>query len=842
MECNLALSSDSIKGLQSVFKTLGDAIIILDEFHKVVFCNSTVSFVLGNCNNSFFIRRIFQEFQFYNCDRDRELKFYNSPLKEFIKEQDSRELKLYLLHKKSGDGILLNILVTPLKDSRNLFKGSTIICRDISQIKQAENEPANNLLIDRLTGCHNRKFLLQKIENNLKKIQAKQESLFAVILLDLDRFKIINDSLGHEIGDRLLVALSRRLEACLRQGDLVVRLDGDEFAIFLNNINNISCATQIADRIYKELILPFNLNEHEIFVDVSIGIAISHSNYQRSHEILRDADLAMRHAKKLGKSCYQVFNTEMQARAIEVLKIENDLRRAIEREEFVLHYQPIVLLETRTTIGFEALLRWQHPERGLIYPSEFISIAEEIGLINSIGIWVLKEACHQMKIWQAQFPNASLQTLSVNVSGKQFLKADFIDRVVSILQETNINPHHLKLEITESILVENNRFILDTIERLKNLGIQLSMDDFGTGYSSLSYLHTFPINTLKIDRSFVQRMSDDSRNLGIIRAIIALAFNLKMDVVAEGIETASQLAQLKVLKCTYGQGYFFAKPLAPKAFETLLESELLKNNDPQKIDSQRALEERIAREQLFLHIERLQQELEELKQEKNDLEILLETTTEHSDMVELELQKEISDRLVVEANLQKVNQELESLSCIDSLTGVANRRRFDRVLEQEWQRMTREEKPLSLIFCDVDHFKKYNDRYGHQAGDRCLQQVAKVIHASLLRSGDLAARYGGEEFAVILPNTDAPGAIEVAKRIKSQLANLQIAHGDSSIGKYITASLGVASLIPTSQNEPEFLIAQADKALYQAKEQGRDRFVVFCENLDFCDLTLTQLL
>ncbi|MCU0534802.1 MAG: diguanylate cyclase [Hydrococcus sp. Prado102] len=211
-------------------------------------------------------------------------------------------------------------------------------------------------------------------------------------------------------------------------------------------------------------------------------------------------------------------------------------------------------------------------------------------------------------------------------------------------------------------------------------------------------------------------------------------------------------------------------------------------------------------------------------------------------MVELELQKEISDRLLAEANLQKANQELESLSCIDSLTGIANRRRFDRSLEQEWQRMTREQKPLSLIFCDVDRFKKYNDRYGHQAGDRCLQQVAKAIHSSLLRSGDLAARYGGEEFAIILPNTDAVGAIAVAKRIKSQLANLQIAHDDSSIGKYVTASLGVASLIPNAQNEPDFLIAQADKALYQAKEQGRDRFVVFCENLDCCDLTLTQLL
>ncbi|MCU0534801.1 MAG: EAL domain-containing protein [Hydrococcus sp. Prado102] len=549
MECNLAVSSNLIKGFQSVFKTLGDAIIILDEFQNVVFCNSTANFILGNCNDRLFIRQIVKEFRFYNCDRDREFKINSFPLKDFIKNQGIRELDLYLYHKKSGEGIWIHIFITPLKDKKKLFKGNTIIGRDISQTELPETDLSNNIFIDRLTGCHNRKFLLQKIESCLKKNRQDRVGLFAIILLDLDRFKIVNDSLGHEIGDKLLIALSRRLESCLRQGDLVVRLDGDEFAIFLDNIKNLNCATQITDRIYKELILPFNLNENEIFVDVSIGIAISNLNYQQSHEILRDADLAMRHAKKLGKSCYQVFNTEMQARAMEILKIENDLRRAIERDEFVLHYQPIILLENRTIIGFEALLRWQHPERGLIYPSEFISIAEETGLINTIGFWVLKEACYQMKLWQSQFFNSSLTTISVNVSGKQFLKADFINRVQNILKETKLNPYCLKLEITESILVENNRSILSTIEQLKNLGVQLSMDDFGTGYSSLSYLHHFPINTLKIDRSFVQRMNDNSQNLGIIRAIVALAFNLKMDVVAEGIETASQLAQLKRENC-----------------------------------------------------------------------------------------------------------------------------------------------------------------------------------------------------------------------------------------------------------------------------------------------------
>lgn len=784
MKHQIISEADLLKKVKSVFKTMGNGIIIFDEAWNCLFYNSTADFFLTNFKNSFFSKKFLQDFCSY-----------------------STEEELFLCHKDSSDGIWIEITGSPLKNSYDRSKGTIIICRDISQTKQVEEHLSHGVFYDELTGRPNRKFLLKDLSDKLALNKQKKDYLFAVILLDLDRFKVINDSLGHERGDELLIALSRRLETCVRHGDLVVRLDGDEFAILLNNIKNINCATQIADRIYKELILPFNLDGHEIFVDVSIGIAMSNQNHQRAEEILRDADLAMHHAKKLGKSCYQVFNTDMHVRAMEVLKLENDLRRAIERQEFILHYQPIVLLENRKIIGFEALVRWQHPERGLISPLEFISIAEETGLINSLGFWVLREACRQMRAWQLQFPDASLEMISVNVSGKQLLKIDFIQQVKQILQETNLEPHCLKLEITESVLVENNQLILSIIEQLKSLNIQFSMDDFGTGYSSLSYLHNFPIKTLKIDRSFVQRMNESGQNLGIVRAIVTLALNLRMDVVAEGIETANQLAQLKVLKCTYGQGYFFAKPLEVKAVETLLESELLERNSQAEPRFRRSLEEQIAREQLLIHIERLKQELDELKQEKTDLEILLETTTEHSDMVELELQKEISDRLKAEANLQKANEELESLSCIDSLTGVANRRRFDRSLSQEWRRMAREQKPLSLIFCDVDRFKNYNDKYGHPAGDRCLKQVAQTISTALKRPADLVARYGGEEFAVILPDTDAPGAIEVAKNIQSQINSLKLARGDSSVGEYVTVSLGVASTIPVIESDPDSLIA-----------------------------------
>ncbi|WP_289501089.1 diguanylate cyclase [Gloeocapsopsis sp. IPPAS B-1203] len=685
---------------------------------------------------------------------------------------------------------------------------------------------SNEELSDQLTMLPDRKYLLRKIAQKTNFTKQNINYIFAILLLDLEQFQVVDSNLAYGIEDQLIIALARRLETYTRHKDIVVHLGSGEFAILLDNIKDVSHIQQIADRIYKELVLPFYIKGREVFVNVCIGIAMSKEDYQQPEEMLRDADIAMHYAKKLSRSSYQIFNLAMHDGTVEVLKLENDLRRAIERREFRLYYQPIVLLETRQIVGFEALIRWQHPQRGLIYPSEFISLAEDTGLIISLGYWVLREACYQMRAWQLKFPNASLETISVNISGKQLLKTDLLDQVKQVLQETQLEPCCLKLEITESSLIRNINTAVNVIEELKALNIQFSMDDFGTGYSSLSYLYNFPINTLKLDRSFIQKMNESRQKLEIVKAIVNLALNLDMEVVAEGIETTHQYAQLKVLKCTYGQGFLFSKALECQGLEAFMESELLVRNHHKKTKFQRNLEEQFSREQLLIHIERLKQELEELKQEKTDLEILLETTNEHSDVVELELHREISDRLKAEVALQEVNRRLQNLSCVDSLTQIANRRQFDQAIAQEWWRMAREKQPLTLIFCDVDYFKSYNDHYGHQAGDRCLKQVAQIISATLERPGDLVARYGGEEFAVILPNTEAEGAIKVAQKIQMQLRNSQLVHAGSVISDYVTMSLGIASTIPTSDSEPVALMAKADKALYQAKTQGRDRFVL----------------
>jgi diguanylate cyclase (GGDEF)-like protein len=423
---------------------------------------------------------------------------------------------------------------------------------------------------DALTGLPNRALITDHLRLAIEHTQRDENHRYAVLFLDIDRFKNINDSLGHIAGDRFLVMIARRLETCMRPGDTVARLGGDEFAILLNRLSDYNDSMRVAEQVQNELMRPFNLNGHEVYTTTSIGITLSTLGYEHPENVLRDADTAMYRAKENGKARYEIFDTVMHARAVALLKLENDLRRAIEREELRVYYQPIIALESEKVSGFEALVRWQHPERGLISPAEFIPVAEETGLILEIGQWVLHEACLQMREWQAQSPHNRPLTISVNLSSKQFTQPDLTERIKQTLQETGLDPRCLKLEITESVVMKSAEVASSMLMQLRALGVQLSIDDFGTGYSSLSYLHRFPVNTLKIDRSFIGRMRADGENSEIVRTIVTLASNLGMEVVAEGVETAYQLSQLRALKCDYGQGYLFSRPLSKEAAEALL--------------------------------------------------------------------------------------------------------------------------------------------------------------------------------------------------------------------------------------------------------------------------------
>lgn len=452
--------------------------------------------------------------------------------------------------------------------------------QEIKDRQKAETQLIHDALHDGLTGLPNRTLLMERINFAIQHAKRNPDYLFALLFIDLDKFKIVNDSLGHLVGDKLLIAIAELLQEGLRDSDTVARLGGDEFAILLNDISDLTDATEIGDRIQQRLSLPLTLEARTIFTSASIGIALSITGYQNSSQILRDADIAMYRAKAKGKGRCEVFHQQMYVQTLKHIEIERNLRIALKNKEFQLYYQPIISLHNNTLSGFEALIRWQHPERGFISPGDFIPIAEDTGLIVPIGEWVLAKACQQMAMWQKQYaaiPEVANLNISVNVASQQFQESRFMEKLERLLLITGLNPSCLKLEITERVLidVDSEPKTRNTISQIKQKKIKLSIDDFGTGYSSLSYLRRLPIDNLKIDRSFVNEISTETESLELVKTIITLAHTLGMDAIAEGIETPEQAKLLKSLGCQYAQGYLFSKPLPAKAVETII-----KNNSP----------------------------------------------------------------------------------------------------------------------------------------------------------------------------------------------------------------------------------------------------------------------
>ncbi|MGE4537832.1 MAG: putative bifunctional diguanylate cyclase/phosphodiesterase [Desulfovibrio sp.] len=460
-----------------------------------------------------------------------------------------------------------SLVVTPLAGA---MPGALIVLTDISRQKQLEEHILHDAFHDTLTGLFNRALFLNRLEQAIKRLKRNPEALYAVVYLDIDRFKLVNKTFGHVTGDRLLMIIANRLQKLLRDVDTLARFGGDEFAILVEDLAGLADASAMADNVLRHLAAPFRLKKQEIFVTCSIGVVLGSGAYEHPDQVLRDADNAMYSSKEHGGDHYTVFDAGMRVLTQRRMEMEMALRHALESGEMTVHYQPIVSLSTGEITGVEALARWFHPAKGTIPPSEFIPIAEETGLINELGALVLRQACRRMVDLGRKHPDGANLTLSVNISGRQFKRSDFVEEVATILTETGIDPSLVKLELTESVLMDNADEAVATIKRLKALSVKVVIDDFGTGYSSLSYIQRFPFDSLKVDRSFVGNMNEAEQNMEIVRTIIAMAHKLGLEVVAEGVELAEHRTALSDLRCESAQGFYFSKPVPGENLDALV--------------------------------------------------------------------------------------------------------------------------------------------------------------------------------------------------------------------------------------------------------------------------------
>ena len=535
----------------------------------------TPHFVMSQDGRFIEVNRAFEEM----LGRSRDAIVSRS-LMELGADDDSAERLLSPLH-ETGWVVDAEVVLTA-SDGRQLVcavtanaePGETAVYhgtfRDVTAQKRSEAELVRSALQDPLTGLPNRAVFMDRLERLVAHAQRRPDHRFAVVFLDLDNFKAINDTHGHVFGDQLLIAVAQRLEACLRQGDTVARIGGDEFAILLDAVSD-SAVTWVVDRIQAELAEPITLGGRSTLLTASLGIAITKGVYETAEELLRDADEAMYRAKASGRNQYVIFDAKMHERALAQRQLEHDLRQALQQKQLALHYQPVVELKSGTVTGMEALLRWTHPNRGTLLPNEFIPLAEQTGIIVDIGWWVLREACRQLRAWQNELPHAAFRlTMHVNLSAKQFVHPHLIGKIDEILEETGLAPEHLRLDLTETVVMSDIDLATRLLQSLRERKIQICLDDFGTGFSSIRQLRAFPISTLKIDRSFIVSLGEATESREIVQSIIAIGRSMSLDAVAEGVETPEQLEQLKRLGARFAQGYLFSLPLDPHEAARLL--------------------------------------------------------------------------------------------------------------------------------------------------------------------------------------------------------------------------------------------------------------------------------
>lgn len=552
--------------LKTVLNCISDGVITADRDGDITFLNPAAESLTCLSFQQVLGKKVSEIFVLTDASDGRTLE---NSLERVLETNDVFHLPANaLLVKEDGAEISVGGSVSPIVCYREKsdtkpkceLAGTVIIFQDVSEKKLAAENLHRKAFYDSLTNLANRDWFTERLTDAVERVRRNPDYLFAVLFLDLDNFKKVNDSLGHQIGDRLLVMVAQRLKNTVRSCDTVARLGGDEFAIVLENLDDVSEACQVAQRIIDELSQPFIINRNPILTSCSLGIVTS-SIETNTDNLIRNADIAMYRAKEKGKGAYEVFNAAMHHQVMTAFEIENELRVAIADHQLIVHYQPIVSLATQEISGFEALVRWQHPCKGLIFPNDFIPIAEETGMITQIDLWVLKQACQQLLTWQKQNIYGSNTTISVNFSSQHFINSNFADLVADILASVDIEPNRIKLEITETTLIENTVAATALFLQLKNLGVSLSLDDFGTGYSSLNYLQQFPLDVLKIDRCFVRQLNHNSKNATITKALIEIAHQLELTVVAEGVETAAELAFLSQNSCDNIQGYFFSPPL-----------------------------------------------------------------------------------------------------------------------------------------------------------------------------------------------------------------------------------------------------------------------------------------